>query len=135
MKRPVLFGYQLLTGLSDCGTGVFLCVAPQFTLRMMQLHPPADASPFIAYIGAFVLSVGMACLYGAWLIANDCAAERTEVVWLLTAFSRSAVAVYLLKGILVGDLESGWITVALFDAACVVVQAVGLRRRWLFDAE
>jgi len=40
----------------------------------------------------------------------------------------------VLKGVLVGDLESGWITVAVFDAACVLIQAIGLRKRWLFDA-
>lgn len=135
MKHPALFGYQLFTGLSDLGTGVLLCLAPQFTLRMLHLHPAAGASPFISYIGAFVLSVGMACLYGAWLLANDCEPERMEVVWLLTAFSRSAVAIYVAKGILVGDLEAGWGTVALFDATCVVIQATGLRKRWLFDAE
>ncbi len=134
MKHPALFGYQLFTGLSDSATGAMLCIAPQLTLRLMSLHPPADASPFVAYIGAFVFSVGIACLYGASLLRRDACADRVEMIWLLTAFSRSAVAIYVIKGILVGDLESGWITVALFDAACVVIQATGLRKGWLADA-
>jgi hypothetical protein len=67
------------------------------------------------------------------LIALGAPAERTEIVWLLTAFTRSAVAIYVLKSILAGQLQFGWITVALFDAACVLIQAIGLRRRWLVD--
>jgi hypothetical protein len=134
MKHPFLFGYQSVAGLSDTVTGSMLCIAPQLTLRLMGLHTPADATPYISYIGAFVFSVGLSYLYGALLIALEAPAERVEIVWLLTAFTRSAVAVYVLKGVLTGDLEAGWITVAIFDAACVVIQAVGLRKRWLFNA-
>ena len=134
MKHPVLFGYQCAAGLSDTVTGALLSTAPQFTLHLMGLHAPADSVPYVSYIGAFVLSVGLCYLYGALLIAIEAPAERMEMVWLLTAFIRSAVAIYVLKGVLVGDLESGWITVAVFDAACVLIQAIGLRKRWLFDA-
>lgn len=134
MKHPVLFGYQGVAGLSDTVTGAMLCLAPQLTLRLMGLHAAADAIPFLSYIGAFVFSVGLSYLYGALLIAIEAPPERMEIVWLLTAFTRSAVAVYVLKGVLASDLEPGWITVAIFDAACVVIQAVGLRKRWLFDA-
>jgi hypothetical protein len=133
MKHPVLFGYQLVAGLSDAATGAMLCVAPQFTLRLMGLTAPADTNPYVSWIGAFVFSVGVSYLYGAMLIAIDAPPERTEIVWLLTAFIRSAVAIYVLKGVLARELQAGWITVALFDAACVVIQAIGLRRRWLFD--
>lgn len=134
MKHPVLFGYQCLAGLSDTATGALLCLAPRFTLQLMGLHPAAEATPYISYIGAFVLSVGISYLYGAFLIAADAPSARTEMVWLLTAFTRSAVAIYVLKSVLAGDLEFGWITVAAFDAACAVVQAIGLRKRWLVDA-
>jgi hypothetical protein len=134
MKHSVLLGYQTVAGLSDTVTGAMLCVAPQLTLRLMGLHSSADTMPFVSYIGAFVFSVGLSYVYGAWLIAVRAPAERMEIVWLLTAFTRSAVAVYVLKGVLAGDLEFGWIAVAAFDAACVVIQAVGLRKRWLFNA-
>lgn len=134
MKHPVLFGYQAIAGLSDIVTGAMLCAAPEFTLHLMGLHTVADAVPYISYIGAFVLSVGLSYLYGAILIAIEAPPERMEMVWLLTAFTRSAVAIYVVKAVLVGDLESGWITVAAFDAGCALIQAVGLRKRWLFDA-
>jgi hypothetical protein len=134
MKHPVLFGYQCVAGLSDTATGALLCIAPRFTLQLMGLHPPAAAAPFVSYIGAFVFSVGLCYLYGAWLIAIEAPAARTEMVWLLTAFTRSAVAIFVFKSVLVGDLEFGWIIVAVFDAACAVIQAIGLRKRWLGDA-
>lgn len=134
MKHRVLFAYQCAAGFSDTTTGALLCVAPQFTLQLMGLHPAATATPYISYIGAFVLSVGISYLYGALLLAIDAPPERMEMVWLLTAFTRSAVAIYVIKSVLTGGLESGWITVAAFDAACAIIQAVGLRKRWLFNA-
>ncbi len=133
MKHPILFAYQCAAGLSDATTGALLCAAPQFTLRLMGLHTAQGSLPYLSYIGAFVLSVGMSYLYGAVLIAIEAPPERMEIVWLLTAFTRSAVAIYVLKSVLAGDLETGWITVALFDAACAMIQAIGLRKRWLFD--
>ena len=99
MKRPVLFAYQLVTGLSDTITGILLCVAPAVTLRMMGVRAPADALPYVGYIGAFVLSVGLACLYGARILRLPSSTERIETVWLLTALSRAAVALYLLPEI------------------------------------
>ena len=133
MKYTALLTYQWLTALSDTGTGLLLYVAPAFTLRMMGVHAPQDAAPYISYIGAFVLSVGLACLYGVRLIARQ-APEKLEVVWLLTTLTRSAVAIYVIKCVLAGELEPAWFVVALFDAACAVIQAVGLRKRWLVEA-
>ena len=134
MKRSVLLAYQWITALSDSFTGVLLYLAPAFTLRMMGVHAPDDAWPYISYIGAFVLSVGLACLYGAILLSRRAPPERIESVWLLTAISRAAVAIYVLKAVMSQTLEPAWVPVALFDAACVVIQAVGLRQRWLVDA-
>ncbi|KAA6456482.1 hypothetical protein DYQ86_25455 [Acidobacteria bacterium AB60] len=133
MKRTVLLGYQSIAGLSDTATGAMLCVAPQFTLRLMGVSAPAAADPYLSWIGAFVFAVGIAYLYGAMLIALDAPAERIEIVWLLTAMIRSAVAIYVLKAILADQLSSGWMTVAIFDGVCALIQAIGLRKRWLSD--
>lgn len=127
----MLLGYQWLTGAVDVGTGVLLYLAPALTLRLMGVHAPTDATPYVSYIGAFVLSVGLSCLYGALLLKQQATPERMETVWLLTAFARSAVAIYVIKGVLAGQLEAPWITVAVFDGLCVLVQAVGLRKKWL----
>lgn len=133
MRHPVLFGYQVIAGFSDTATGAMLWVAPQFTLHLMGLRSPSETKPYLSWIGAFVFSVGISYLYGAILIAVDAPAERAETVWLLTAFTRSAVAIYVLKSVLASELATGWISIAIFDAVCVVIQAIGLRKRWLVN--
>ncbi|MDR3751527.1 MAG: hypothetical protein P4K94_08590 [Terracidiphilus sp.] len=134
MNRPILFGYQLLIGLSDTLTGALLISAPALTLGLMRLHVPADALPFLSFIGAFVLSVGLACIYGAWLTHRKASATKIEIVWLLTAITRGSVAIFVVAQVLSGTLEAGWLTVAVTDGACVLIQAVGLRKGWLRHA-
>ena len=115
MSRSILFGYQLLIGLSDTLTGARLIVAPGFALRLMRLSAPADALPFLSFIGAFVFSVGLSCLYGAWLMMRRASRCKLEVVWLLTAITRASVAIFVITGILAQSLEPGWLTVAITD--------------------
>jgi hypothetical protein len=134
MNRPILLGYQLLIGLSDAVTGALLIIAPEFTLRLMGLHVPTDSLPFLSFIGAFVLSVGLACLYGALVIAHRGSPCKLEVVWLLTAITRGSVAIFLVTQILAQNLQAGWLTVAITDGACVLIQAVGLRNGWAAHA-
>jgi hypothetical protein len=134
MNRPILLAYQLLIGLSDTLTGALLIVAPEFTLRMMHLHPPPDALPFLSFVGAFVFSVGIACLYGAWIVLYGGSAIRLEMIWLLTAITRSSVAIFVVSQILATTLESGWFTVAATDGVCVLIQAIGLSRGWIRNA-
>lgn len=134
MKKSILYAYQWLTTLSDTGTGVMLYIAPLFTLRLMGVHAEPNIAPYVSYIGAFVLSVGFACFYGALLMARNGSRERIEVVWLLTALARFSVAIFLIKSILFGELEPAWMTVAIFDGACAIFQTIGLSRRWLADA-
>jgi hypothetical protein len=124
----------LLIGLSDSITGALLIIAPEFTLRLMGLHASGDALPFISFIGAFVLSVGLACLYGAWVVARRKSPFKVEVVWLLTAITRASVAIFIVNQILAHSLEAGWLTVAATDGACVLIQAIGLRKGWLANA-
>lgn len=133
MNRSFLLGYQLLIGIFDIATGVLLVIAPEATLVLMGLHAPADTLPFLSFIGAFVFSIGWACFYGAFLIARDSNGCRLETVWLLTAFARASVAIFVSEQILVHALEPGWLTVAIFDSTCVILQAIGLRKGWLVD--
>ena len=135
MKRGVLLGYQLITGLSDTTTGLLLIVAPATTLHLMSLHAPPDSLPFLSYVGVFVLSVGMACLYGAWLLTTrPVLMQKLQTVWLLTAITRGLVALFIVARIFSGSLEPGWITVALTDGAFALLQMTGLARGWLSNA-
>ncbi|MHB1020852.1 MAG: hypothetical protein ACYC46_11765 [Acidobacteriaceae bacterium] len=131
MKRRLLFGYQLVIGLSDTSTGMLLIVAPALTLHLMRLHVLAVNLPFLSFIGAFVLSVGIACLYGAWLATRPAFAPKLEVVWLLTAIARGCVAIFVAWSILCGTLEAGWATVAISDGVCALLQGIGLAKGWL----
>ncbi len=135
MKRRILIGYQLLTGMSDASTGLLLLIAPVFTLRLMGVHVAGESLTFLSYIGAFVLAVGLACLYGAMLVLGALFREKLEVVWLLTAITRGLVAAFILVSLARGTLEMGWATVAATDGAIALVQAIGLWRGWLALAE
>jgi hypothetical protein len=41
------------------------------------------------------------------------------------------VAIFVLAAVLGGTLSAGWLTIAVFDGICVLIQARGLRRGWL----
>lgn len=131
MKDLLLFAYQLVAGVSDASTGALLIAAPLFTVRMMGVSVPPDATPFLSFIGAFVLAVGLSYLYGALLIRRTSGVQRLETVWLLTAIIRGSVAIFVLAAVLNGSLSPGWFTIAVFDGICVLIQARGLRRGWL----
>ncbi|MGA7244517.1 MAG: hypothetical protein WBX19_15120 [Terracidiphilus sp.] len=131
MNRSFLLGYQLLIGIFDIATGALLVIAPEATLVLMGLHAPSNTLPFLSFIGAFVFSVGLACLYGAFLVACDPNPSRLETVWLLTAFARASVAIIVSEQLLVHALEPVWLAIAIFDSACVILQAIGFRKRWL----
>jgi hypothetical protein len=133
MKRNLLLGYQLLTGLSDTATGLLLVVAPAFTLHLMKLHVATDCLPYLSYLGVFVFSVGLACLYGALLVHRPKGADKLEVVWLLTALTRGLVAIFVIEKVVSDTLEPGWLTVAATDGLFAAVQFFGLMRGWLHD--
>ena len=59
---------------------------------------------------------------------------RLQMVWLLTGFIFASVALFVAAAVIGQALEAGWFTVAITDGACVVIQAIGLRRGWLTDA-
>jgi hypothetical protein len=134
MKDLYLLAYQLIAGVSDTFTGMLLIAAPMFTVRMMGLSVPYDATPFLSFIGAFVLAVGISYLYGALLVRRTSGMPRLEAVWLLTAIIRSSVAIFVLAAVLNGTLAPGWLSIAIFDGICVLIQARGLRKGWLLHA-
>ncbi|MGA3370577.1 MAG: hypothetical protein ABSC48_02330 [Terracidiphilus sp.] len=131
MNRRILIGYQLATGLSDTMTGALLMIAPAFTLALMRLRAPADALVYLSFIGSFVLSVGLSCFYGAYVMMCRRSPCKLEIVWLLTAITRASVAIFVVTQILTHTLDAGWFTVAVTDGVCVLFQAIGLRKGWL----
>lgn len=129
--KDLLLGYQLVAGLSDASTGALLIAAPVFTIRMMGIAVPRDATPFISFIGAFVLAVGLSYLYGALLVRRTSGFPRLEAVWVTTAMIRSSVAIFIVAAVVSSSLSPKWLTIAIFDGICALIQARGLRRGWL----
>lgn len=134
MTRSVLLGYQLLTGASDTVTGALLIITPAVTLELLHLHVSAEELIFPALVGAFVFSVGLSCLYGALIAYRGGGKKELEMIWLLTAFTRASVAIFVFEQVLAGTLPAGWMAIAGLDAGCVLIQGFGLRRGWLAGA-
>jgi hypothetical protein len=44
---------------------------------------------------------------------------------------RASVAIFVVTQILAHTLEAGWLSVAISDGACVLIQSMGLRKGWL----
>ena len=131
-RRHIVLLYQLLIGASDTATGLLLLAAPALTLHLMHLDPPDAATlPYLSYIGAFVLSTGLACFYGAFLTTRPLYAPKLEVVWLLTAITRALVALLVVYQVSTGSLETGWLTVAISDGILALIQFTGLAQGWL----
>ncbi len=107
----------------------------------MRVTAPVDALPYVSYIGAFVLSVGLACFYGAALARRTPQLEipklevsKIETVWLLTAITRASIAVFVTVQVLLAHLEPAWLSVAATDGCFALLQFTGLAKGWLNDA-
>ena len=135
MKQRILLAYQLVAAVSDSLTGAFLIVEPALMLRILGLHVPADALPYLSFIGAFVFAVGLSYLYGATLVSRVGCASRLDAVWIVTAIARCSVAAFILARVASAVLEPRWLIIAFFDGACVLIQAVGLRQGWLANVD
>ncbi len=134
MKYRILLAYQLIAGISDSLTGAFLIVDAVWTLHLLSLRVPAEALPYLSLIGAFVFAVGLAYLYGAFLVVRSGCATRLEAVWVVTAIIRCSVAAFVLARVSTGMLDRGWLLIAFFDGVCVVIQVMGIRLGWVEHA-
>lgn len=131
-----LLAYQFLAGACDTATGVLLVFAPKWTLALMGVARHSFPPAATAFVGTFVLSVGLAYLYAARLPMNPANAPRWQTVWILTALTRSLVSGFLFWQIAIKQMEPAWLTVAFTDGALAVVQWIGLEKGWLrFDFE
>lgn len=128
--RQGLNMYQYLAGLCDTVTGMLLVVFPGFTLGLMGMT--IAPSPFIRYIGVFVLSVGLSYL---WTVTRWPLSEQLIQAWLtqwkLTALTRFLVALFVIWQVAAHAIEFRWITVALTDGLFAAIQIIGLQQGWI----
>ncbi len=134
MKQKFLFGYQLVSGLSDTATGALLILAPAFTFRLMHVQVPADAVVYVSWLGAFTLSAGFGALSGAVLCRPVVQTDKLETVWLLTGITRGMVSLFVLGAVGLGSLHPAWLSVAITDGTFAAIQFAGLARGWIRGA-
>jgi hypothetical protein len=124
--------YQIVAGLTDTGTGVFLLFAPGWTLRLMGVSQLPQPIWYASYIGVFVLCVGLsyfAILRSPLALSTGATSWRTQ--WMVTALIRAAVAMFILIQIATGAMQPAWVAVALTDGMYAGIQIDGLRRNWI----
>lgn len=130
--RKMILLYQIVAGLTDTGTGVFLLLAPGWTLRLMGVSQLPQPIWYASYIGVFVLCVGLSyftVLCGP--IARLTGARCWRTQWMVTALIRAAVAVFIFVQMTTGAMQPAWIAVALTDGLYALLQIMGLRRNWI----
>ncbi len=123
--------YHWVAGCCDVVTGMLLIFAPRWTLAHLGVRLVPKPIECVSFIGVFVLSTGAAYLSAfarPWSATN---APGWQTIWWLTALTRSFVAVFLLCEILMGRMETAWVTVALVDGLLAGFQWHGLRANWL----
>lgn len=130
--RPAILLFQLLAGLSDASTGFLLIFAPVWTLRFMGVTQIPTPHVIIAYTGVFVFSVGFSYLWALIFWArNPARLGEWKAQWILTAFIRSFVAIFVFWNVLNAQLEPSWLSVALTDATFALIQCTTFSKGWL----
>ena len=125
--------YCLLAGLCDASTGVLLLAAPLFVVSLLGLEPVPAPPVYLAFVGAFVLAVGLAYLY-PFVLSPARREERIRVLFEITAISRLAVASFLTWAIVGRQLGLAWGTVLLTDLLLASFQIYSLRRHLVAGA-
>lgn len=121
----------LLAGGIDTATGTMLVAAPDFTLRMMGVGMPDAAAPFVRFIGAFVLGVGLA--YFSPLLREG--GERSDValraVFVATGIIRLSIGLFTGLAVISGGLIWPWLSVTVSDLTLAAVQGLIVRGKVL----
>jgi cytochrome c oxidase cbb3-type subunit 1 len=132
ISKQVIGWWNLAVGSMDAATGILLVFVPGFTLRLMGLRAPgAEGSAYLSWVGVFVAAVGCSYFLAAGVPRTPADFGKWQTVWKITALARSLVGGFVIWKIVAGDMEIGWITVALTDWVVAAVQWFGLRRGWL----
>jgi len=125
-KGKIVVLISLCAGVADALTGLFLMLAPEFTLGLMGLEPLGYSLVLIRYIGGFVLAVGTAYAFGlvpAWKRGDW---QELRTIWKVTAWIRLIVCLFTSAAIASGALESAWISVPLTDGSLALLQGGAL---------
>lgn len=133
-RTSIVLLLSLAAGLLDSTTGALLVTVPETTLRMFGATMPGGGGDILMrFVGAFVLGVGLAYLWGLATSRFDQRARRLHGVWGATAMIRTCIATFTLTAVLTGSLGAVWLVVSASDATIALIQGWGLKARW-FEA-
>ena len=119
--QRVIFLFHYVTGLVDFLTGIFLVIAPSWTLRLMQVKARDEASELVSYIGVFVFAVGASHFLAGGFPQNEVSKERWKTLWKVSSLVRFSVAFFVFWQVFIGHLELMWLSVALTDLSVATI--------------
>jgi len=121
----------LLAGAMDAVTGALLLAAPGFTLRLMGIGMVEGTSPFVRFVGAFVLGVGLSYFPPfLWQGREKCDAAL-RAVFVTTGLIRLSIGLFTAVAVLTGTLPWPWLSVTFSDLTLAVLQALIVRGKVL----
>lgn len=121
MKKYTL-AFSILVGLGDALTGMLLIAVPSLTLKLMGIARVPEEPVFLQFVGAFVFSVGTAYLVGTLLSLKNSRWSDLKTTWILTAWVRINIFLFLAVAIMAGHLELTWASVPLYDLNIAMIQ-------------
>jgi hypothetical protein len=121
----------LLAGAMDTTTGVLLVAAPGFTLRLMGIAMEEGTSPFVRFVGAFVLGVGLSYFPPFLLEGRERCDVALRAVFVTTGLVRLSIGLFTGAAVLGGILVLPWLSVTVSDLALATLQALIVRSKVL----
>lgn len=121
-------GIAFFAGIMDSVTGMLLMVAPLLTMRLMGVEAPAEALPYVRFIGAFVFAVGNLYL---WALLSVKLLDTWKALFCLfyaTGWIRTIICIHCLWAILAHSLSVEWGSVVLTDGALALTQFIWLMK-------
>lgn len=115
-------------GSCDALTGLLLMCAPLMTLRLMQISNLPSEPVYLRFIGGFVFAIGSSYFLPFFERTPGQQMQTLRSVWILTAWCRLVIAMFISMALINGALSLPWITVAITDASFACLQVFALSR-------
>lgn len=133
--RALARALALLAGAMDATTGALLIAAPAFTLRMMFIEMPPGAGPFVRFIGAFVLGVGLSYFPPFLRHGRARCDAALRAVFVTTGLIRLSIGLFTGVAVASSMLAAAWLSVTLSDLTLAALQGYIVKRGVLDDQD
>ena len=131
ISRKLFSGFQLVAGVCDTATGLLLILSPRLALKLMGIRSVPAEPVLVSFIGAFVLSVGLAYLLFVRSPRSTGELAASRSAWMITGIERLCVGSFVMVAVASKQLEPAWFSITIVDLTLAAFQLVGLRKKWL----